>query len=113
MEHIICLSMLAKEYYDLLYTTNDKTLYEMSIKYIKNKNYNKSISNGVKEKCINLIEETWNSVNSSEEFYQYLLVNVSCNDIVIENLYIMFYDMLMFCQERIKKNDEFISDSSL
>jgi hypothetical protein len=99
----INLSVMAKEYHEFLYNNNDKPLYKMSMKYIKNKQYTHCMSNGVKEKCISLIEETWNNVNNSELFYQYLLVNVSCNEIMIESLYNMFVDMLMYCQDKITK----------
>lgn len=105
LEGIITLSIIAKEYYEFLYNANDKLLYQMCMEYIKNKNYDKSISNGVKERCLNIIEETWNNVSNSEAFYQCLLVHVSCNDILIENLYSMFVDMLMYSQERTKTND--------
>lgn len=104
LESIINLSIIAKEYYEYLHNANDKLLYQMSMENIKNKKYDESISIGVKERCMNIIEETWNNVSSSEEFYQCLLVHVSCNDIMIENLYNMFADMLLFCQERTKKN---------
>lgn len=103
LRDIISLSIIAKEYYNMLNNADDKQLYEMSMRYIKNKDYNTCMSNGVKEKCINLIEETWDNVSNAESFYQYLLVNVYCNEVVIESLYIMFEDMSMYCQERIKK----------
>ena len=105
LKDVVNLSIIAKDYYELLNNSNEKCLYEMSLKYIKQKKYDTYISNGVKEKCINLIEETWSNVNNSESFYQYLLVNVSCNDLVIQSLYDIFVDMLMYCQDIIKKHN--------
>ena len=99
IEYSECLCMVAKDYYEFLY--NDKYLYEMSVTYIKNKQY--YMSNGVKEKCINLIEESWRNVNNSDSFYQYLLVNVSCNEIMIESVCNMFVDMLMYLQDIVRR----------
>lgn len=100
VENIINLSMVAKEYYELLCNRSDNHLYKKSIEYVKERKYN--ISNGVKERCINLIDETINKVNDSEAFYQYLLANISCNKVEIESLYNMFVDMLHFCHKRIQ-----------
>lgn len=104
LENIISLSMIAKEYYDFVFENNDKHLHTMSLKYVKGKKYDTCLmSDGIKEKCINLIEDTWNNVDNSDAFYQYLLVNVFCNEVIIESLQSIFADMLIHCQDRVKK----------
>lgn len=98
LENIIRLSMIAKNYYELLQNNNNQ-LYKMSVKFVKEKKH-LHMSNGVKEKCINLILETLNNVNDSDAFYQYLLVNVSCDDVLIDSLCTIFNDMLMHCENK-------------
>lgn len=102
MKNIIRLSILAKEYHDFMFNNNDPYLHVMSLKYVKNKKYD-CMSAGVKEMCINLIEETWNNVNTSDAFYQNLLVNISCNEVMIESLQNIFIDMLVHCEDMVKK----------
>lgn len=103
LRSVINMSMTAKEYYDCLYT--DKHLHEMSLIYIQNKKYDVCMTKGLKEKCINLIKESWNNADNSEAFYQYLLVNISCNEVMIESLYTILADMLSFCRNTGKKEN--------
>lgn len=96
LKDVINLSIIAKEYYECMCQNHDKCFYEISIKYVSFKQYDTYMSEGVKERCINLIKEAWGNVNNSDTFYQYLLTNVCCNDIMIERLSTILNDMLMF-----------------
>lgn len=102
LDDIINLSYLSKEYYDFINNTNDKQLFDLSLKHIKKKRY-VSISAGYKERCVNILYEVLLNVNDSETFYQNILFHASYCDLMIKSLYELINDMLMFSQNRVKK----------
>jgi hypothetical protein len=102
LDDLINLSYLAKEYYDFITSTNDKQLFNLSLKHIRKKKYD-NISPGCKERCMDIFEETLLNVNDSDGFYQVILLYASCCDVMIKSLYELIQDMLEFIQNRIKK----------
>lgn len=102
LDDLINLSYLAKEYYDFITSTNDKQLFHLSLKHIRNKNYD-DISPGYKERCMNIFEETLLDVNDSDGFYQTILLYASFFDVMIKSLHELIQDMLIFSQNRVKK----------
>jgi hypothetical protein len=97
LDDIINLSYLAKEYYDFVNRTNDKKLFDLSLKHIKKKQYD-NISPGYKERCVSILFETLLNVNDSETFYQKILFHASYCEEMIKSFYELINDMLMFCQ---------------
>ncbi len=108
INEIINLSYIAKAYYDFIIETgvdSDKTkvfLFDLSLKYVKSKEY-ESISPGYKERCMYILFHTLETSCDSDIFYQKVLTYASCCDIIIQNLHTILEDMLMYCQDTMKK----------
>lgn len=107
IDNIMNLSYIAKEFYDFVIENNNNNkiqgaLFDLSFKYVRNKHYD-TISPGYKERCIHILEHTIETSFNSDIFYQKILTYASCCDIIIQNLYTLLEDMLMYCQDRMKK----------
>jgi hypothetical protein len=102
LEDVINLSYLAKEYYDFVNNINDRNLFDLSLKHVKKKSYDK-ISAGYKERCVNILHETLLNVSDSEGFYQKILFHATYCEVMIRCLYELIDDMLIYCQDRVKK----------
>lgn len=102
LDDILYLSCLAMEYYDFVSSSSDIKLIDLSLKHVKCKLYD-NISAGYKERCMNILDEIFENPQNSESFCNNILINASCNDIMTQSLSDIISDMLMFCQDRVKK----------
>lgn len=102
LDEIISLSCIAKEYYDFIINNNDTSLFDLSLKYVQDKQCD-NIAAGYKERCLDILHDILENVSNSELFYQRILVSVSCSDIMIKSLYELLDQMFVYCHERVKK----------
>ena len=104
LDDVVCLSYLAKDFYDFVDKSNDTKLFDLSLRYIMKMKYD-NMSIGYKERCENIIHETLSNVRCSDHFYQEILLHASCCETMINCLRTMLHDMLTYCQKKVDKMD--------